>query len=35
MSKLKNMWSGLSKKGKMFAGALIIILLLIAINYVY
>ena len=35
MSKLKDMWDGLSKKGKLFVGSLIIILALIIINYIF
>jgi len=32
MNKLKEMWSGLSKKGKIFAGALGAIILLIIVS---
>ena len=35
MGKLKDMWSNMSKKGKMFLGALIVILLIIIYNYVF
>ena len=35
MNKLKDMWSNLSKKGKMFTGALIIILLVIIYSYIF
>ena len=35
MEKLKNMWNSMSKKGKMFLGALIVILLIIAYNYMF
>ena len=35
MKKLKNMWNSMSKKGKMFLGALIVILLIIAYNYMF
>ena len=34
MNKIKEMWSGLSKKGKIFAGALGAILLLIVLTYI-
>ena len=35
MGKLKDMWSNLSKKGKMFTGALIVILLIIIYSYIF
>ena len=35
MSKLKDMWSNLSKKGKIFTSALIIILLVIIYSYIF
>ena len=35
MEKLKDMWSNMSKKGKMFLGALVVILLIIIYNYVF
>ena len=35
MEKLKGMWSNLSKRGKMFTGALIVILLIIAYSYIF
>ena len=35
MGKLKDMWSNMSKKGKMFLGALVVILLIIIYNYVF
>jgi len=35
MNKLKDMWSSLSKKGKMFTGALVVILLIIIYNYIF
>jgi len=34
MNKIKEMWSGLSKKGKIFAGAFGAILLLIILTYI-
>ena len=34
MNKIKDMWNGLSKKGKMFAGALGAILVLIILSYI-
>tara|TARA_R110002126_G_scaffold325_2_gene1749 strand:+ start:431 stop:538 length:108 start_codon:yes stop_codon:yes gene_type:complete len=34
MNKLKDKWNGLSKKGKMFAGALGGILVLIVLSYI-
>lgn len=34
MSKIKEMWNNLSKKGKMFAGALGVILILIVLSYI-
>lgn len=34
MQKLKDMWSNLSKKGKIFVGALVIIAVLIIANYI-
>ena len=35
MSKLKDMWRNLSKKGKIFTSALIIILLVIIYSYIF
>ena len=35
MNKLKEMWSSLSKKGKIFTGALIVILLIIIHSYIF
>jgi len=35
MSKLKEMWSNLSKKGKIFTSALVIILLVIIYSYIF
>ena len=35
MSKLKEMWSNLSKKGNIFTSALIIILLVIIYSYIF
>ena len=35
MSKLKDMWSELSKKGKIFTSALVIILLVIIYSYIF
>ena len=35
MGKLKGMWNNLSKKGKMFTGALIVILLIIIYSYIF
>jgi len=35
MNKLKEMWSSLSKKGKIFTGALIVILLIIIYSYIF
>ena len=35
MSKIKDMWNDLSKKGKIFAGALIVILLVIIYSYIF
>jgi len=35
MNKLKDMWSSLSKKGKIFTSALVIILLVIIYNYIF
>ena len=35
MSKLKDMWSNLSKKGKIFTSALVIILLIIIYSYIF
>jgi len=35
MEKLKNMWKDMSKKGKMFLGALVVILLIIIYNYIF
>ena len=35
MNKLKDMWSNLSKKGKIFTSALIIILLVIIYSYIF
>ena len=35
MSKLKEMWSNLSNKGKIFTSALIIILLVIIYSYIF
>ena len=35
MEKLKDMWSNMRKKGKMFLGALVVILLIIIYNYVF
>ena len=35
MSKLKDMWSNLSKKGKIFTSALAIILLIIIYSYIF
>jgi cell division protein FtsL len=35
MEKLKNMWKDMSKKGKMLLGALVVILLIIAYNYIF
>ena len=35
MSKLKEMWSNLSKKGKIFTSSLIIILLVIIYSYIF
>ena len=34
MSKIKEMWNNLSKKGKMFAGALGVILILNVLSYI-
>ena len=34
MDKLKDMWSKMSKKGKIFFGAIIVILLVIIYNYI-
>ena len=34
MNKIKEMWNSLSKKGKMFAGALGVILILIVLSYI-
>ena len=34
MNKIKEMWDNLSKKGKMFAGALGVILILIVLSYI-
>jgi len=34
MEKLKNMWKDLSKQGKVFVAALVIILAIILINYI-
>ena len=34
MKKLKEMWNSMSKKGKMFFGALVVILLIIIYNYI-
>ena len=34
MSKIKDMWNGLSKKGKIFAGALGAIIVLIVLSYI-
>lgn len=34
MNKIKEMWNNLSKKGKMFAGALGVILILIVLSYI-
>ena len=34
MNKIKEMWGNLSKKGKMFAGALGVILILIVLSYI-
>jgi hypothetical protein len=34
MSKLKDMWSELSKPGKWFMGALIVIIILVVANYI-
>ncbi len=34
MNKIKDMWSGLSKKGKWFASALIAIIILIIASYI-
>jgi flagellar biosynthesis/type III secretory pathway M-ring protein FliF/YscJ len=34
MNKIKDIWNGLSKKGKMFAGALGAILVLIILSYI-
>ena len=35
MSKIKDMWNDLSKKGKIFAGALVVILLVIIYSYIF
>ena len=35
MGKLKDMWNNMSKKGQMFLGALVVILLIIIYNYVF
>jgi type II secretory pathway component PulM len=35
MTKLKDMWSNLSKRGKIVTGALIIILLVIIYSYIF
>ena len=35
MSKIKDMWNNLSKRGKIFAGALGIILLVIIYSYIF
>jgi hypothetical protein len=35
MNKLKDMWSNLSKKGKIFTSALVIILLIIIYSYIF
>ena len=35
MSKIKDMWKSLSKRGKIFAGALGIILLVIIYSYIF
>ena len=34
MSKIKDMWNGLSKKGNIFAGALGAIIVLIVLSYI-
>ena len=34
MNKIKEKWNNLSKKGKMFAGALGVILILIVLSYI-
>ena len=34
MSKLKDMWSNLSKPGKWFMGTLIVIIILVVANYI-
>jgi flagellar biosynthesis/type III secretory pathway M-ring protein FliF/YscJ len=35
MNKLKDMWSNLSKKGKILTGALVVILLVIIYSYIF
>ena len=35
MSKIKDMWNDLSKKGKIFAGVLAVILLVIIYSYIF
>ena len=35
MNKLKDMWSSLSKKGKIFTSALVVILLVIIYSYIF
>ena len=35
MNKIKDMWNGLSKKGKIFAGALGVIFLVIIYSYIF
>jgi len=35
MNKIKDMWNDLSKKGKIFAGALAVILLMIIYSYIF
>jgi len=35
MDKLKDMWNGLSKRGKIFTGALGVILLVIIYSYIF
>jgi len=35
MDKLKNKWNGLSKRGKIFTGALGVILLVIIYSYIF
>ena len=35
MTKLKDMWGNLSKRGKIFTGALVVILLVIIYSYIF